>query len=161
MPTEGNDVVVPLSPGEREVAALLARGLSNRQIAGGLVISGHTAERLVEHILGKLGFRSRMRVAVWPAGRALADPAASHPAPGATTSPPQPGTDIGLPALLPPAAVLDPGPDRVTQSAPSGRHRNYDLLRRRPGDLLARSLRLPARMAQTVMAPWDGVRGAR
>ncbi|MFC9976625.1 ATP-binding protein [Spirillospora sp. NPDC127200] len=53
----------PLTPREREVAHLIAGGLSNRQIAERLVISKRTADSHVEHILGKLGFNSRSQVA--------------------------------------------------------------------------------------------------
>jgi non-specific serine/threonine protein kinase len=55
----------PLTPREREVAALLARGHSNRQIAEELVITERTVGTHVEHILDKLGFRSRTQVARW------------------------------------------------------------------------------------------------
>ncbi|MET7474763.1 LuxR C-terminal-related transcriptional regulator [Streptomyces sp. NPDC005648] len=55
----------PLSRREREVAALVAEGLSNRQIAAVLVLSPRTADRHVENILGKLGFRSRAQIAAW------------------------------------------------------------------------------------------------
>jgi class 3 adenylate cyclase/DNA-binding CsgD family transcriptional regulator len=54
-----------LSLREREVAVLIARGLTNRQIGDELVISEHTAEGHVEHIRDKLGVRSRAEVAVW------------------------------------------------------------------------------------------------
>jgi DNA-binding CsgD family transcriptional regulator len=54
-----------LSPREREVARLIAEGLSNRAIADRLGLSERTIEAHVEHILGKLGFRSRARVATW------------------------------------------------------------------------------------------------
>jgi DNA-binding CsgD family transcriptional regulator len=54
-----------LSPREREVAALVGQGLSNRAIAEALVISEATAEVHVKRILNKLGFRSRAQVAVW------------------------------------------------------------------------------------------------
>jgi predicted ATPase/DNA-binding CsgD family transcriptional regulator len=59
----------PLSPREREVAALLARGLSNREIAKELVISPRTAQGHVENILRKLDFSSRTQVAAWMAQR--------------------------------------------------------------------------------------------
>lgn len=50
---------------EREVAQLVARGLSNREIAAGLVISQRTAETHIEHILAKMGFNSRTQIAAW------------------------------------------------------------------------------------------------
>lgn len=52
---------------EREVADLIAHGLSNKEIAAKLVISRRTAEAHVEHILGKLAFSSRAQVAAWVA----------------------------------------------------------------------------------------------
>jgi non-specific serine/threonine protein kinase len=52
---------------EREVASLLAEGLSNRSIAARLVLSPRTVEVHVEHILHKLGFRSRTEAGVWAA----------------------------------------------------------------------------------------------
>ncbi|GHB59391.1 LuxR family transcriptional regulator [Streptomyces umbrinus] len=56
-----------LTPREREVAALLAEGLSNRAIAAKLVLSPRTVEVHVEHILSKLGFRSRTEAGLWAA----------------------------------------------------------------------------------------------
>ena len=55
----------PLSPREREVVVLIARGLSNREIADTLVIAERTAEAHVTHVLSKLRVRSRAQVAVW------------------------------------------------------------------------------------------------
>lgn len=52
---------------EHEIAVLVGDGLSNREIAGRLVISQRTAETHVEHILSKLGFSSRTQVARWVA----------------------------------------------------------------------------------------------
>jgi DNA-binding NarL/FixJ family response regulator len=49
----------PLSQREQEVAALIARGHTNRQIAKQLVISEWTVDTHVRHILTKLEFRSR------------------------------------------------------------------------------------------------------
>jgi DNA-binding CsgD family transcriptional regulator len=54
-----------LTAREREIATLMADGLSNRDIAEKLVISEGTVEVHVKHILGKLGFRSRAQVAGW------------------------------------------------------------------------------------------------
>jgi len=54
-----------LSPREREVARLVADGLTNRQIAARLVISERTAQNHVQHILTKLGFSARSQIASW------------------------------------------------------------------------------------------------
>lgn len=54
---------------QREIAALVAEGLSNREIAAQLVISQRTAETHVENILTKLGFTSRAQIATWVAER--------------------------------------------------------------------------------------------
>ena len=50
---------------ERDVAALVAQGMSNGQIAASLVISVRTVETHVEHIMDKLGCGTRAQVAVW------------------------------------------------------------------------------------------------
>ncbi|GAA4198045.1 LuxR family transcriptional regulator [Microbispora amethystogenes] len=59
----------PLTRRETEIARLVAEGLSNKDIAGRLVISQRTAEGHIEHILDKLGFSSRVQVAAWVNGR--------------------------------------------------------------------------------------------
>ena len=50
---------------EREIASLVAEGLTNREIAERLFIAERTAEGHVESIRNKLGFRSRTQVAAW------------------------------------------------------------------------------------------------
>jgi len=50
---------------EEEVAALVARGLTNRQIASELSISEHTVATHVGKILHKLGVQSRSQVTAW------------------------------------------------------------------------------------------------
>jgi predicted ATPase/DNA-binding NarL/FixJ family response regulator len=60
----GNQPAV-LSRRERQVAELVAEGLSNKQIAARLVISRRTVDSHVEKILTKLGFTSRVQVAAW------------------------------------------------------------------------------------------------
>jgi len=55
----------PLTPRQLEVAMLIARGLTNRQIGERLVVSTHTVERHVENILQKLRLASRTEIAVW------------------------------------------------------------------------------------------------
>jgi non-specific serine/threonine protein kinase len=54
-----------LTSREREIAALVAAGLSNRQIAERLVISKRTVDAHLAHILAKLGATSRVHVANW------------------------------------------------------------------------------------------------
>jgi predicted ATPase/DNA-binding CsgD family transcriptional regulator len=54
-----------LTPRQWEVAQLIARGMSNKEIGHHLVISQRTAEGHVESILVKLGFTSRAQVAAW------------------------------------------------------------------------------------------------
>jgi DNA-binding NarL/FixJ family response regulator len=56
-----------LTPREREIAWLVAKGLTNQAIADTLVISVRTAETHVEHILTKLGFNARSQIATWVA----------------------------------------------------------------------------------------------
>jgi predicted ATPase/DNA-binding NarL/FixJ family response regulator len=56
-----------LTAREREIAGLIARGLSNRGIAAELVISPATAARHVANIFSKLGVTSRAQVAAWTA----------------------------------------------------------------------------------------------
>jgi DNA-binding CsgD family transcriptional regulator len=58
----------PLTPREYEIVRLIARGLSNREIADELVISPATAARHVANILAKLGFNSRTQIASWATG---------------------------------------------------------------------------------------------
>ena len=50
---------------EAEVAALAARGLTNRDIAAQLFLSVRTVEVHVDHILTKLGFHTRTQLAAW------------------------------------------------------------------------------------------------
>jgi DNA-binding CsgD family transcriptional regulator len=54
-----------LTERERSVAALIAQGKSNREIADSLVVSERTVESHVSNIFFKLGFASRAQVAAW------------------------------------------------------------------------------------------------
>ncbi|GCD88110.1 LuxR C-terminal-related transcriptional regulator [Nocardioides sp. LS1] len=56
---------VSLTRRQREVAEMVAAGMSNKDIAARLVISLRTAEGHVEGILTKLGFTSRAQIATW------------------------------------------------------------------------------------------------
>jgi DNA-binding NarL/FixJ family response regulator len=60
-----------LSAREVEVAALIGRGLTNRQIAEALAVAERTVATHIEHILGRLGFASRTQIGVWAAERGL------------------------------------------------------------------------------------------
>ncbi|WP_020672253.1 LuxR C-terminal-related transcriptional regulator [Amycolatopsis nigrescens] len=57
----------PLTKRENEIAVLVGKGMTNREIAGHLVIARRTAETHIEHILGKLGFTNRAQIAAWVA----------------------------------------------------------------------------------------------
>jgi non-specific serine/threonine protein kinase len=54
-----------LTPREREVAALIAQGKSNREIAEQMTVGVRTVETYVTRILAKLGFDSRVQIATW------------------------------------------------------------------------------------------------
>jgi DNA-binding CsgD family transcriptional regulator len=60
-----------LTEREREVAVLIAKGKSNREIADQLVVSYRTVETHVGAILSKLAFSSRAQIAVWAVERGL------------------------------------------------------------------------------------------
>jgi predicted ATPase/DNA-binding CsgD family transcriptional regulator/DNA-binding XRE family transcriptional regulator len=62
-----------LSPRERQVAALIGRGYSNRRVAVSLVVGQATVATHVQHILTKLGLQSRAQIAVWSAQHGLLD----------------------------------------------------------------------------------------
>jgi len=60
-----------LTARESEVAALIAEGLTNGQLAERLFISPKTAAVHVSNILAKLGLASRAEVAAWAVRREL------------------------------------------------------------------------------------------
>jgi non-specific serine/threonine protein kinase len=64
-PSAESDLYRELTKRERQVASLVAEGLTNKAIAGRLVISPRTAQGHVEHVLTKLGFSSRAQIAAW------------------------------------------------------------------------------------------------
>jgi DNA-binding NarL/FixJ family response regulator len=61
----------PLTGREREVAVLVGRGLTDRQISSELSVSERTVHSHVRNILSKLGLGSRAQIAVWAAQRGL------------------------------------------------------------------------------------------
>jgi non-specific serine/threonine protein kinase len=64
----------PLSARELEVAALIAQGLSNKEIASRLIIAERTVDTHVNHILTRLGFNSRVQLAAWHVEQARSVP---------------------------------------------------------------------------------------
>jgi len=67
MMRNGDSGPTGLTRREREIAELVGRGLTNRQIADVLHVAERTAENHVQHILTKLGFHNRSQIAAWAA----------------------------------------------------------------------------------------------
>jgi predicted ATPase/DNA-binding CsgD family transcriptional regulator len=65
-----------LTAREREVAALVAQGMSNHDIAVTLILSERTVDTHVGNILSKLGFSSRTQIATWALEKGLGRAAA-------------------------------------------------------------------------------------
>jgi DNA-binding CsgD family transcriptional regulator len=61
-----------LTKRELEIAALITRGLTNRQIAELLYVAERTAENHVQHILTKLGLQNRTQIALWATTEGIA-----------------------------------------------------------------------------------------
>jgi two-component system nitrate/nitrite response regulator NarL len=66
--------VVALTRRERQVAAMVATGATNRRIGRDLDIAEKTVEVHVRNIMGKLGVPSRAGVAAWAVARGLFRP---------------------------------------------------------------------------------------
>jgi predicted ATPase/DNA-binding CsgD family transcriptional regulator len=69
-------VATRLTPGEREVVALVVQGLTNRQVADCLGISERTVDGRIQRIFRKLGLTRRRQLAAWLAGAGDPGPAA-------------------------------------------------------------------------------------
>jgi predicted ATPase/DNA-binding CsgD family transcriptional regulator/Tfp pilus assembly protein PilF len=72
----------PLTEREREVARLIAQGLSNRAIGHKLFISQATAARHVANIFSKLGFKARAQLTAWVIRAGAEQPDLAAPRPG-------------------------------------------------------------------------------
>jgi DNA-binding CsgD family transcriptional regulator len=55
----------PLTSREVEIAALVANGLSNKEIARRIAVSKRTVDAHVDHIFAKLGISSRVQLTLW------------------------------------------------------------------------------------------------
>jgi non-specific serine/threonine protein kinase len=66
-----DEQVRALTPRQRQVAALVARGMTNREIAAELAIAEGTAANHVAHILARLGVHSREQIAAWAVEHSL------------------------------------------------------------------------------------------
>jgi DNA-binding CsgD family transcriptional regulator len=60
-----------LTPRERDIAALIAQGKSNKEIAEALSLSNRTVEAHISKVLSKLSFSSRSQIAVWAVEKGL------------------------------------------------------------------------------------------
>ena len=65
------DDIARITRRERELASLIAEGLTNAAIADRLSLAEGTVANHIEHILRKLGLRSRTQIAVWAVERGL------------------------------------------------------------------------------------------
>jgi DNA-binding CsgD family transcriptional regulator len=65
MPSSRAAPIAALTPREREVAALVAEGLTNAEIARRLILTRGTVANHVDHVIRKLRLRNRVQVAVW------------------------------------------------------------------------------------------------
>jgi DNA-binding NarL/FixJ family response regulator len=73
----GHDIVratiAELTPREREVVALVARGLKNKDIAGRLRVSDVTVRHHLTSVFGKLGVKDRLSLVIFAFQHGLAD----------------------------------------------------------------------------------------
>jgi DNA-binding NarL/FixJ family response regulator len=64
-PPQANRMEMPLTDREREIAALVSRGLSNKEIAQELHLSANTIRTHISNILRKLNLSNRTQIAIY------------------------------------------------------------------------------------------------
>jgi non-specific serine/threonine protein kinase len=69
----------PLTPRERDVATLVARGYTNRQIAEALVVTEGTAANYVQRVMYRLSIHNRAQIAAWAVAHHLLGPESVGP----------------------------------------------------------------------------------
>ncbi len=72
-----SDPLAPLTPREREIAVLMARGATNAEISEQLFLSGNTVKTHVKAVLTKLGLPDRIQVVIWAYERGVIQPGSS------------------------------------------------------------------------------------
>jgi DNA-binding CsgD family transcriptional regulator/sugar lactone lactonase YvrE len=88
-----------LSPREREVADLVAQGLTNREIAKRLFISERTVDGHLEHVREKLDVNTRAQIATWVVRQETAPPVVASPPPPGSLTPAAPGQLMARPRI--------------------------------------------------------------
>ena len=74
--TDANKEASLVTPREQQVMTLIARGLTNREIASQLEVTERTAETHVRNILNKLKVNSRTQIALWAVAHGFQSPSA-------------------------------------------------------------------------------------